>query len=82
MDKVPGGWYKKVDIEYTFVKLEQGGWKADFTLTETIDSNKISTPYAGRVAFQSREAVMEAASDDAQSIIDKKYPTVLPRVLP
>lgn len=64
--------YKGISIELRPVELQQGGWKADFTLFENIGSETRSTLYDGTVTYPSRETAKLAALDSAWTIIDGK----------
>jgi hypothetical protein len=64
--------YKGIEIELRPIKLQQGGWMADFTLSEDIGSEKTVMPYDGKMSFPTRETAKAAALDSARTIIDEK----------
>lgn len=65
--------YKGIGIELRPLELQQGGWMADFNLTEEAGSETILTRYPGRVAFPTRDAAKAAALRSARNIIDEKH---------
>jgi hypothetical protein len=65
--------YKGIAIELSPVELQEGGWKADFTLTEHTGSEVRPTFYYGTATYATREMAKLAALDSAWAIIDEEY---------